>query len=209
MAASHRLRRSAGEGSVYQSADGRWRAALVVTHPNDGRRTRRVVSGRSKAETVRKLDALKKIAAAGAFPGAETTGEYMARWLVRTRDDVRPSSWRQREQYARSYIVPAMGRTALAKLTPGDVERMLRCMADAGLSARTCHHARAILRTALARAVAHGLILRNPAALAAPPRVEHREVESWDAAQVRTFLESVRGHRLEALFTIAVVTGLR
>ncbi|MDQ3407252.1 MAG: hypothetical protein M3472_03740, partial [Chloroflexota bacterium] len=74
-----------------------------MTHPNDGRRTRRVVSGRSRAETVRKLDALKKIATAGGFPGSETTGEYLARWLVRTRDDVRPSSWRQREQYARSY----------------------------------------------------------------------------------------------------------
>ncbi|MGI8999762.1 MAG: site-specific integrase [Candidatus Limnocylindria bacterium] len=64
------------------------------------------------------------------------------------------------------------------------------------------------MTVALARAVAHGLI-RNPAALAAPPRVKHREVDSWDADQVLTFLESVRGHRLEAVFSIAVVTGLQ
>lgn len=83
---------------------------------------------------------------------------------------------------------------------------MLRDMSG---SPRTRHHARAILRTALGRAVAHGLILRNPAALAAPPRVEHREVEAWDAPQVRTFLKAIQGHRLRALFTVAVVTGLR
>jgi integrase len=53
------------------------------------------------------------------------------------------------------------------------------------------------------------MIPRNPAALAKPPHVEHREVEAWDAGQVRTFLEAIRGHRLEALFTVAVVTGLR
>lgn len=76
-------------------------------------------------------------------------------------------------------------------------------------SPRSRHHARAILRSALARAVSHGLIPRNAAAIADPPRVEHREVESWDASEVRAFLGAIDDHPLQALFTLAVVTGPR
>lgn len=44
-----RRRHSAGEGSVYEIADGRWRGAVTWTEP-DGLRHRRIVSGRTSAE---------------------------------------------------------------------------------------------------------------------------------------------------------------
>lgn len=135
-----------------------------------------------------------------------TVAVYLEDWLDATRDTIRPSTWTRYAGMVRTHLVPHLGRIPLSKLAAGDVERMLRDMEG---SPRTRHHARAILRTALARAVRHGLILRNAAGLAEPPRVEHREVEAWEAAQVRTFLDAIRGHRLEALFTVAVVTGLR
>lgn len=203
-------RRGQGEGSLYQRKDGRWAATLDLGW-RDGKRIRRSLYAPTRREVVEKLKAARRAIDAGLTPTSDrmTVAAYLTDWLDATRATVRPSTWTRYRGMVRTHHAPRIGRIPLSKLTPGDVERMLRGMADAGLSARTCHHARAILRTGLARAVAHGLILRNPAALAAPPRVEHREVESWDAAQVRTFLESVRGHRLEALFTIAVVTGLR
>ena len=58
MAVSHN-RRSNGEGSVYRTAEGRWRASLILSHPDGDQRVRRVVSGRSRAEVVRKLGALR------------------------------------------------------------------------------------------------------------------------------------------------------
>jgi len=200
-------RRGQGEGTLYQRPDGKWAAQLDMGW-YDGKRRRRSLYGATRREVVEKLRAARKAVDAGLQPTSDrlTVAAYLADWLDATRATVRPSTWTRYRGMVRTHHVPHLGRIPLSKLTPGDVERMLRDMAG---SPRTRHHARAILRTALARAVAHGLILRNPAALAAPPRVEHREVESWDAAQVRTFLESVRGHRLEALFTIAVVTGLR
>jgi integrase len=145
---------------------------------------------------------------AGLWPTGDrlTVAAYLEDWLDATRDSIRPATWTRYRGIVRTHHVPHLGRIPLSKLTATDVERMLREMTG---SPRTRHHARAVLRTALQRAVAHGLILRNPAALAAPPRVEHREAEAWDAAQVRTFLQAVRGHRLEALFTVAVTTGLR
>jgi integrase len=135
-----------------------------------------------------------------------TVAAYLEDWLAARRAKIRPATWRRYAGIVRTHHVPRIGRIPLAKLTPGDVEGMLRDMPGA---ARTRHHARAVLRTALARAVAHGLILRNPAALASAPRVEHREVQSLSPQHVRQLLEAIHGRRDEALYTLAIATGLR
>ena len=200
-------RRGQGEGSLYQRKDGRWAATFDLGW-RDGRRLRRSLYAPTRREVVEKLKAARKAIEAGLQPTSDrlTVAAYLADWLDATRETVRPSTWTRYAGMVRTHHLPGLGRIPLSKLAASDVERMLR---DMDGSPRTRHHARAILRTALARAVRHGLILRNAAALAEPPRVEHREVEAWEASQVRTFLQSVRGHRLEALFTVAVVTGLR
>jgi len=53
------------------------------------------------------------------------------------------------------------------------------------------------------------VIIRNAAALATAPRVEHREVRSLSPDEVRRFLAAIKGDRDEALYTVAVATGLR
>ena len=68
---------------------------------------------------------------------------------------------------------------------------------------------RAVLRAALTQAVRDGLIVRNPAGLSRPVRVEHREMTVLSPAQARTFLDAVRGDRLEALYSTALAVGLR
>lgn len=200
-------RRGHGEGTLFQRADGTWRGMIDLGWQG-GKRIRRSVSGATRREVVDKLKAARRALDAGLQPTSDrlTLAAYLEDWLDATRDTVRPSTGTRYASMVRTHIVPSVGRIPLTKLAAGDVERMLR---DMDGSPRTRHHARAILRTGLARAVRHGLILRNAAALATPPRVEHREVEAWDASQVRRFLATIRGHRLEGLFTIAIVTGLR
>jgi hypothetical protein len=60
-------RRSAGEGSVYESADGRWRGAISWTEP-DGSRHRRLVSGPTSADARHKLDVLRDKLRIGSLP---------------------------------------------------------------------------------------------------------------------------------------------
>jgi integrase len=208
MASSH-SRRSAGEGSIYKTADGRIRGALVLDHPVTGRRVRRVVSGRTRAEVVRKLDALRKEAASGAIPTGVTTADYLRRWLKTGRDQIRPSSWRQREQYVRSYMVPAIGGIPLNKLTPADVERMTSGLIAAGKSPTTAASVRVILRRALADALRDGLVARNVAALARPPRRPARDIEYLDASQLRRLFEVAAAEPLGPAVIVAATTGLR
>ena len=211
MPVSH-SRRSAREGSIYETGDGRLRGAITVINPITGVRSRRVVSGRTRAEIVRKLKALETEASAGNV-ATETTGAYLNRWLEADKLTVRPSSWRQREQYVRLYMVPAIGSIRLARLSPADVERMTTGMVTVGKSPTTAAGVRVILRRALADAVRDGLIGRNAAALARPPKRSTRSMERGrdylDAAQLRTLIEACQGDPLGALITVAATTGLR
>ncbi len=202
MAVSH-TRRSNGEGSVYRTAEGRWRAALVIDHPDGERTVRRVVSGRSRAEVVRKLDALKREASAGF-----ATGEYLARWIEAVRPRLRPATHREYARHVRSYFPPIAG-VPLTALTRAHVERLLAGMLARGLSPMTAAHTRATLRRALHDAQRDGLVGRNVASLARPPRVTRREMHALTAAEVRGLVERTREDALGPLWALAVGSGLR
>jgi integrase len=72
-----------------------------------------------------------------------------------------------------------------------------------------------VLSAALNAAVEEQLLATNPAAKAKPPKAKVVDAEArkarrfLDADQVRTFLLSVRGHRLRAAFHLAATTGMR
>jgi integrase len=82
-------------------------------------------------------------------------------------------------------------------------------MTRRGLSAQTVAHARSTLRRALKDAQRDGLLARNAASLARPPRIERRELHPLTAAQVRTLLATTADDPYGPLFALAVATGLR
>jgi integrase len=202
-------RRGPHEGSIYQRGDGRWAASLHVGYEG-GRRVRKSFYGRTREHVRDQLSRAARDLQDGMRPGNArlTLAAYLGDWLAEARTSVRPSTFRRYEQIARNQLIPQLGRIALPDLKPADVEAMTRRLLEKA-SPRSAAHARAVLRTALSRALRHQLVHRNVAALAAPPRVEHREVESYDPEQVRAFLAGIRGDPLEAVYVLAIATGLR
>jgi integrase len=215
-----RRRRSPGEGSIYEIADGRWRGAITWTEP-DGRRHRRTVAGRTSAEAREKLDGVRATLRIGelAPSGRGTVADYLSGWIERDRQRVRPSTWRAREYHVRGYLIPALGRLTLARLSSADVERALAAFLQSGspvpearrrpLSPLTVRHIRATLRRALKGAERDGLVARNAAADATPPYVPHRPVSYLSAADVRLLLDGTRDDPLGPLWALAVTSGLR
>ena len=221
-------RRSAGEGSVYEAPDGRWRGAVTWTEP-DGKRSRRIVSAPTSALARDKLDDLRRELRLGTIAPAGkalTVADYLTSWLERDSARVRPATSRGRETHVRCYLTPALGRLALVRLKPTDVERALAgFMADGRpktaddrkrgrqshppTSPLTARHVRATLRRALADAVRDGLVSRNAAGDARPPYVAHRPVVYLTAPDVRRLLEATADDEHGPLYALAVSTGLR
>ncbi|HYN68826.1 MAG TPA: site-specific integrase [Candidatus Eisenbacteria bacterium] len=206
-------RRANGEGSIYETAGGRLRGAIAWTDAH-GDRQRRVVSGRTRAEVRRALAAIRSDLDRGIAPAPTgTVATFLAEWLAASRQRIRASTWRQYDLSTRLYLVPALGRLALAKMTPADVERMTAAVIAGGRAPRTAALARTVLRRALGDALRDGRVHRNVAALARPPHVPSRSLEAGrdylNTVQLRRLLTAAKVHPLGPLVTVAAATGLR
>lgn len=205
-----RPRRANGEGSLtHDAARDRWRGAVTWTDP-DGTPRRRAFAGRTREAVKAKMTALRRELDGGGQPAStRTVADYMAAWLDQERARVRRSTWLYRNGHVKLYIVPTLGTVKLAALTPRDVERMTSGMVDRGLAPRTAAGCRTTLRKALADAQRDGLVGRNVAALARPPRVPGREVEYLGRDHLRALLASVGEDPFGPLVILAATTGLR
>ena len=71
------------------------------------------------------------------------------------------------------------------------------------------NHERRVLRIALNQAIRWGLIFRNAAAMAKPPKRERHVFEPLSVADVRTLLVATRDPQLHGLFVLAINNGMR
>ncbi len=124
-------------------------------------------------------------------------------------DTVRPVTFAKYEQIVRNHAKPALGRLRLQTLTPAHVRGLYREKLDSGLSPSTVQYIHVTLNKALKQAVADGLIPRNVCEAVKPPRPQKREIAPLSPDQARRFLEACQGEQLEALFVLAVHTGMR
>jgi integrase len=201
-------RRGNNEGGIYQrESDGLWCASVSV---ESGKR--KVLYGKTREDVASKLvTALNDVKNGLTLPSYRMTlGAFLEQWLA----DVvwqrnRPSTAQGYEFYVRKYIIPALGRHQIRKLTPQQVQRFLNETHAKGLAPRTVQYIRAILRRALNQALRWELVARNVATLADPPPGRSPEMRPLTTADARQFLAAARGHRHEHLFAVLLGTGLR
>ena len=217
-------RRSAGEGTVFRRKDRPgWRGRVTWTE-SDGTVQRRLVSGATQAEARVRLDDLRNRLRVGTLGphDAGTIGDYLTGWIERHRMKVRPSTWRTAESYVRTYLVPALGRIQLSKLTADDVEAALASFVRAGrpsiapngrkpvpVAPITVGHVRATLRRALTDAKRAGLVSTNAAADATPPRVPSRSIAYLTPGELNRLLAASADDQLGPMWALAASTGLR
>ncbi len=208
-----RVRRGRGEGSIYYwERRGCWCGSLTVGLDAEGGRRRRIVYGPTKREVQQKLARLQSDASRGllADPTRMRVADFLERWLddaVRTQ--VRPTTLAWYRRLGRNHVVPSLGGLQLAGLTPVHVQALLSRLERDGAGPRTRQAVYTLLRQALQQAVRWNLVPRNACEGVARPRVPRTRIRVLDVDEVRLLLEAARGDRLEALYVLAVTTGLR
>src|SRR5207244_1336884 len=80
---------------------------------------------------------------------------------------------------------------------------------DAGLSPRTVQFLHAVLHRALKQAMRWNIIARNPADAVQSPSPKRPEFHSLSEEQAKALLDAAKGDPLEALYTLALMTGMR
>lgn len=203
-----------GEGSIYpHKRNGKkvgYRGSYWI-HTADGPK-RRYVSGKTRDEVRDKLvEALGNRAQGLVFDaGSLTVGEYLERWLKDTvQGTVRQSTYEVYRHMVRPHIVPGLGRAELKNLNPVHVRGFYRDRLDSDLSPATVHKMHVVLHKALDQVVSDGLIPRNVAKDVKVQQAKRKEIRPLTPEQARTLLDAARGDRLEALYVLALNTGLR
>ena len=204
-------RRTKGEGGVYRRADGRWCASVDLGIVRDKRR-RRVVYGKTRREVAQKLFALRKEAERGNLrePNRLTVEHFLDRWLEDgARPSVRQTTLENYRSVIRNHIVPGLGSERLSGLSPLKIQEFYSTMQKTGVSPRMRQLVHAVLHRALGQAVRWNVISQNPAANVVRPKVPRHEVNALSPAQSRRLLEVAKGGPYEALYVLALTTGLR
>lgn len=199
-----------GDNITRHKKSGLFMARYTVQTP-DGPKRKTIYDRRYK-EVERKLSEARGDAARGIVHDDENMllGEYLSRWLRDSqRGSVRESTFDRDSYLIRLHVQPVLGRIKLSKLTPLAVQGLYRDRLDTGLSSSTVNKIHTVLHKALGQAVQWDLIPRNPAAAVKAPRPVSEEMRPLSAEEARRLLDAARGDRLEALYVLAVTTGMR
>lgn len=206
-------RRANHEGSIYQrGTDGRWMGAVVVGYDDRGRPRRKYVSAKTRTEVARRLRQLRREVDDGLVTVNPATRlhELFERWFDDVmRHQVAASTLSNYRSVTKFHILPTLGQKRLADITVKDVDTLLSKKLDSGLSPSTVRRIRAVLAQCLDQGIRWELLVRNVATLSRSPKSVRREGRTLSPEQARALLETLKGHRSEALYALMLATGLR
>jgi integrase len=197
--------RGRNEGSIYQRPDGSWRAQISV----HGKRLS--CSSKTKNEALKWLQRtqFQLGVSLDASSSNTTLEEFLLDWLESCKLNLRSTTVYQYELTVRNHIIPNIGKVKLRDLNPLQVERLYALLVITKVGTRTVRLVHGVLHSALEKAVRLRLVPSNPASGATLPRLNQREMQILDLEQVSRFLAAAAGSRYEAVYYLAITTGMR
>ena len=127
------------------------------------------------------------------------------------RGTVRESTFSRDKYLVTNHIKPSLGRIKLKNANALHLQGLYRNRLDSGLSPSTVQKIHHVLHKAFTQAVKWSFIPRNPADSAKPPTPTPKEMHPLSVNQARKLLDTANeaGERLEALYVLAIHTGMR
>jgi integrase len=197
-------------GSIRKRGKTSWALKFDLPAIDGKRRTRYATVKGTRQDAQRELTRLLGAADAGTLPepSARTLADYLCAWLDSAHEQS-PKTLERYKQLAHRQIIPHLGATKLQQLKPEAVRQWHSTLLGTGLSPRTVGHAHRLLRLVLGYAVKAGTLTRNVAAVHSAPKAESEEIEILTPEQIKAVLDSLKGHSLHPIVSLALATGMR
>jgi integrase len=198
-------RRANHEGSIYRRRSGLWCAQISL---NGHRLTK---YGRTQQECrnwIKEQNA--KIDMGMTYENTTVTlEEYLRVWLDGKDISRRSNTVTQYRIITEHHIIPNIGKNKLQEIRSIHLHQLYTELKEKGLGARTRQVVHAILHNAFKNAIREGILSRNPAEAVERPKVEQKEIHVLTEEQARQLLLTAAGDRNEALYYLALMTGMR
>ncbi|MCK1289916.1 tyrosine-type recombinase/integrase [Bradyrhizobium sp. 30] len=207
------------KGTIKQRSKGSYSLIIDLPRQRGEKRKQKWLTFRgSKREAQKEIARLITELADERFqePSKTTLEQFFERWLTHMTSQVDERTHIGYAEKARKNINPLLGSTLLTRLRPEQISQAYaqalasgRRDGKGGLSPRTVHHMHRILKQALGQAVKWGLLKQNPCDAVDPPRVEKREMLTFDTTQTADALSEMRRTRFLIAYLLAAICGLR
>jgi integrase len=198
-------KRGNNEGSIFRLPSGRW--CGQVSHEGH-RQSKSFLTQKECIDWVRKNRNL--ISDGMSYANAQITlAEYLEDWLITKKNQRRYGTWVHYNWLAHGYIIPALGNIKLKDLRAQQIQDLYNRLLQSGTGIPTVRKMHAVLTGVMNQAVKHEVILRNPVSLVEQPEKPDKEMVILTETQISQFLVTAKNHRLEALFHLAITTGMR
>jgi len=201
-------RRKYGEGSVFQRKDKRWVAQVKL----EGRKNKQTYHKSEKDAQVALRKMLHELEQHTLATGPQQTLKmFLESWL---KDVLKPSSrsvstYEMYRIVIEKHVIPSLGHVRLQQLKPQQVQAFYTKKLNEGLGKKRVRAFHSVLHKALENAVKWNLVSRNVCDLVNAPIPPRREIQPLSYEQAQRLLTSAHQHRLEALLTVAITTGMR
>ena len=214
-----------------------WEARYTAGHdPGTGKQMQRTITGKTQKEVAQKLAEVTASIGSGTYiaPSKQTVGQWLDTWADTYLGGVKPFTAVSYKSHIRNHIKPALGAVRLEALDTPTIQQFYNTLAKSGqkvpkrdvaggivkrngvtvyeavpMSPKTIKNIHGVLHKALQQAIAAGLLRFNPAGACTLPRVERPELHPLDELETKAFIEAIRGHEFETLYTVTLFTGMR
>lgn len=203
-----------------------WEARVTTGRdPGTGKQIQRSFSGKTQKEVREKMQAAAVAVNDRTYqePSRMTVGEWLDIWEKEYLGDVKPFTVASYKGQIKNHIKPALGAVKLDVLAPHTIQEFYNSLGKSriiklkdgtkkeipGLSPKSIKNVHGVLHKALKQAVENQYIRSNPADVCKLPRVERKELHPLDETQITSFLNAIKGHRFEILYTVTLFTGMR
>ncbi len=198
-----------GEGSVYFTRDGRWRATYRVAGETRARSVSAATREKVLAKRIQKLEELANAPANPSTMSRRTTIGELADWWLHNvqRHQVRASTWSKAEDRIRR-IIDTLGTIEVGKL---QVEHVVtwqsRLLTE--LAPKTVGHHRQTLAQVMDQAVELGLATANPVRRVKAPRVPRTTARALTVNEARALVAAAGDGRYGAAVALLFFQGWR
>lgn len=205
-------RRSKGEGSVRQRADGMWEARYSAGFDIYGKRMRPTIVGESEKIVRRNLiNAISKVNRGEHTDSSTLTLEqWVRRWLeVYKKGKIKDITYsRYFGTLELTVCNNPIGKIKLSKLTNDHIQKWINDLSKTR-DPNTVSVYYTILKSALIKAHAIRILPYLPTVGAELPEKEDSQGKAFDLEQQHTFVNAVKGHKYEHFFILCLSTGMR
>ena len=138
-----------------------------------------------------------------------TLKQYADSWLENKALSLRPNTIILYRKTLEQHIIPVLGKLILRDIQPAHIKRLYAFKKQEERGDRTIQLIHAVLHCLMKHAVREGILGKNPVDVIERPRTEQAEFQILNEEQCHQFLIAAADSPYEALYYLALTTGMR